>query len=210
MRVVIPFRLLDGSGIIRSTDKGLSWATTMAAVVSNSATPTLLELSGGRLVAIGPQSLVLSSDHGVTWRVLSSRLPFTPAGFTYAHFRKAFFIWHFSCALTASEAAIMRRHVNAGAEILEHTKTLRQIAPLVLASHEWFGGAGYPHRLAGADIPLASRIIAVADAYDAMTQDRAYRIHLESSDAVAEILRCTPAQFDPEIVAAFVAVLGRH
>jgi HD-GYP domain-containing protein (c-di-GMP phosphodiesterase class II) len=43
-----------------------------------------------------------------------------------------------------------------------------------------------------------------------MTQDRAYRIHLESSDAVAEILRCTPAQFDPEIVAAFVAVLGRH
>jgi HD-GYP domain-containing protein (c-di-GMP phosphodiesterase class II) len=55
-----------------------------------------------------------------------------------------------------------------------------------------------------------SRLIAVADAYDAMTQDRAYRIRLDSSDAVAEILRCTPSQFDPQIVAAFIAVLGRH
>ena len=112
--------------------------------------------------------------------------------------------------LTPGEAAIMRQHIEIGAEILESTRTLAFAAPSVLASHEWFGGGGYPHHTAGTAIPFVSRIIAVADAYDAMTQDRAYRIHLDSPDAVAEILRCSPAQFDPEIVAAFLAVVGRH
>ena len=112
--------------------------------------------------------------------------------------------------LTPGEMAIMRRHVEMGVEILESTRSLAFAAPTVLASHEWFGGGGYPHKRAGVAIPFVSRIIAVADAYDAMTQDRAYRIRLDSSDAIAEILRCSPAQFDPEIVAAFLAVLGRH
>ena len=112
--------------------------------------------------------------------------------------------------LTAGELAIMRRHVDMGAEILESTRSLAFAAPAVRASHEWFGGGGYPRQTAGIAIPFVSRIIGVADAYDAMTQDRAYRIHLGSADAVAEILRCSPAQFDPEIVAAFLAVLGRH
>ena len=112
--------------------------------------------------------------------------------------------------LTAGEMAIMRRHVEMGAEILEATRTLGHAAPNVLASHEWFGGGGYPRKLAGIAIPFVSRIVAVADAYDAMTQGRAYRIRLDSADAVAEILRCSPAQFDPEIVGAFLAVLGRH
>ena len=112
--------------------------------------------------------------------------------------------------LTAGELTIMRRHVDMGAEILESTRSLAFAAPAVRASHEWFGGGGYPRQTAGIAIPFVSRIIAVADAYDAMTQDRAYRIHLGSADAVAEILRCSPAQFDPEIVAAFLAVLGRH
>jgi HD-GYP domain-containing protein (c-di-GMP phosphodiesterase class II) len=62
----------------------------------------------------------------------------------------------------------------------------------------------------GTRIPLMNRIIAVADAYDAMIQDRVYRMRVESSDAVAEILRCTPSQFEPEIVHAFIAVLSRH
>ena len=65
-------------------------------------------------------------------------------------------------------------------------------------------------KAAGTAIPFISRLIAIADAYDAMTQDRSYRMRLDSSDAVAEILRCSPEQFDPEIVAAFIAVLGRH
>jgi HD-GYP domain-containing protein (c-di-GMP phosphodiesterase class II) len=83
-------------------------------------------------------------------------------------------------------------------------------AASVRASHEWFGGGGYPLRSAGTAIPFVSRIIAVADAYDAMTQDRSYRVRCDASDAVSELLRCSPAQFDPEIVAAFLAVLGRH
>jgi putative nucleotidyltransferase with HDIG domain len=112
--------------------------------------------------------------------------------------------------LTTGEIAIMRQHVEVGMEILQATQTLADAAPIVGASHEWFGGCGYPWQLAGSDIPLASRIISVVDAYDAMTQHRAYRVNLDSSDAVAELLRCCPAQFDPEVVAAFLAVLGRH
>jgi putative two-component system response regulator len=112
--------------------------------------------------------------------------------------------------LTRGEASIIQRHVEIGAEILESTWSLAAAAPWVRASHEWFGGGGYPSQVEGADIPIASRLIAVADAYDAMTQDRAYRMRLDSADAVAEILRCSPSQFDPQIVAAFLAVLGRH
>jgi putative nucleotidyltransferase with HDIG domain len=112
--------------------------------------------------------------------------------------------------LTRGEMAIMRRHVDMGAEILEATRTLAFAAPAVRASHEWFAGGGYPLGIGGTAIPFVSRIIAVADAYDAMTQDRAYRVRLDSSDAVAEILRCAPAQFDPEIVRTFLSVLGRH
>lgn len=112
--------------------------------------------------------------------------------------------------LTPGEMAIMRRHVDVGAEILAATQTLRGAAPLVLASHEWFGGGGYPRKLAGAEIPLGSRIIAVVDSYDAMTTTRAYRLGQNSTDAVAELLRCCPAQFDPNVVHAFLAVLGKH
>jgi len=112
--------------------------------------------------------------------------------------------------LTCGETAIMRRHVDAGVEILAATNDLAEAAPIVHASHEWFGGSGYPRQLAGLAIPLASRVIAVADAYDAMTQDRFYRTHLDSADAVGEMLRCCPRQFDPEVVRAFLTVLGRH
>ena len=111
--------------------------------------------------------------------------------------------------LAPGEHAIMRKHVDAGAEILARTRTLQDVAPIVFASHEWFGGDGYPRKLAGHAIPLASRILAIADAYDAMTHDRQYRARLDSCDAVAEILRCCPTQFDPEIVTAFLSMLSR-
>jgi putative two-component system response regulator len=111
---------------------------------------------------------------------------------------------------TAGEMAIMRRHVGVGAEILKSTRTLSPAAALVMASHEWFSGGGYPLRLAGSDIPLSSRIIAVVDAYDAMTQDRVYRVRLDSADAIAELLRCQRSQFDPDVVAGFLAAISRH
>jgi putative nucleotidyltransferase with HDIG domain len=112
--------------------------------------------------------------------------------------------------LTAGEAAIMRRHVDVGAEILGSVSTLSDAAPLVLASHEWFGGGGFPLKLAADDIPIESRIIAAVDAYDVMTHDRGARGHVDSSDAINELLRCCPVQFDPRVVAALLAVLGRH
>jgi HD-GYP domain-containing protein (c-di-GMP phosphodiesterase class II) len=112
--------------------------------------------------------------------------------------------------LTPGEAAIVRRHVDVGADVLASTRTLGDAALAVRASHEWFGGGGYPRNVAGANIPIASRVIAVVDAYDAMTQDRAYRRHVDSSDAIAELLRCCPAQFDPQVVAAFLTVRGKH
>ncbi len=112
--------------------------------------------------------------------------------------------------LTEGEIAIMRQHADMGAELLGGAQTLAGAADAVFASHEWYGGGGYPRALAGTAIPLASRIIAVVDAYDAMTQDRAYRVRFDSSDAIAELLRCSPSQFDPDVVAAFLAVLVRH
>jgi response regulator RpfG family c-di-GMP phosphodiesterase len=112
--------------------------------------------------------------------------------------------------LTSGELAIMRRHVDLGAEILEATGVLAPIARLVLTSHEWFNGGGYPRRLSGMEIPLATRIITVVDAYDAITQDRSYRLGTHRQDAIAELLRCTPTQFDPDIVTAFLSVLATH
>jgi putative nucleotidyltransferase with HDIG domain len=112
--------------------------------------------------------------------------------------------------LTPGEMAIMRQHVDVGAEILDATRTLDHAADAVRASHEWFGGGGYPRKTAGEAIPLASRIIGAVDAYDAMTQDRAYTGRFDSSDGIAELLRCCPTQFDPRVVNAFLAVLGRH
>ena len=112
--------------------------------------------------------------------------------------------------MTAGELAVMKRHADAGADILEATDTLGAIAPMVRSSHEWFGGGGYPATLAGRAIPLGSRIIAISDAYDAMTQTRSYRAHLGRHEAVAELLRCSPTQFDPDLVVAFLTMIGRN
>jgi len=113
-------------------------------------------------------------------------------------------------SLAPGEQAIMRRHVEAGAEILSCAPALASIAPIVLASHEWFGGGGYPRQLAGVAIPLASRIIGVVDAYDTMMDPGRQRTSVEPAGAVSELLRCGGTQFDPEALAAFLAVLGKH
>ena len=79
----------------------------------------------------------------------------------------------------------------------------------VRASHVRWDGAGYPDLLAGENIPLGARIVAVADAFDAMTSDRPYRTALPETDALAELRRCAGTQFDPAVVDAFCGACAR-
>jgi HD-GYP domain-containing protein (c-di-GMP phosphodiesterase class II) len=103
----------------------------------------------------------------------------------------------------------MRRHTLIGERIVAAAPAMEHVAKLIRASHERYEGGGYPDGLGGEDIPLGSRIIAVCDAYDAMTSSRPYRHGLSSADAVAELQRCAGTQFDPLVVNAFCAVWQR-
>lgn len=109
--------------------------------------------------------------------------------------------------LTDEEMDEMRRHSEIGASILEVHEAMSDIAQIVRHHHERWDGMGYPDRLAGGDIPLGGRIIAVADAFSAMTNDRIYRPALSLDRAWAELRVHTGTQFDPEIVAAFEQVV---
>jgi putative nucleotidyltransferase with HDIG domain len=117
-------------------------------------------------------------------------------------------VLHKPGALTDEEWADIRRHSEIGARILSHAG-LPDIATWVLAHHERWAGGGYPHGTAGEDIPLEARILAVADAYEAMTAVRPYRRFPLTHDAArAELLAGSGSQFDPAVVDAFLAILG--
>ena len=105
--------------------------------------------------------------------------------------------------LTQSEYEVFKRHPAYGREILDPIKFLGPVIPGVHLHHERWDGRGYPIGLSGKDIPLIARIIAVADTYDAMTSDRAYRRALPHEVTVSEIERCSGTQFDPDIAATF-------
>jgi diguanylate cyclase (GGDEF)-like protein len=109
--------------------------------------------------------------------------------------------------LTPPERLVLERHPQIGFRMLE-SLGVEPVADWVLHHHERWDGMGYPDELAGVEIPLGARIIFVADAYDAMTSDRAYRGRLTPQAAIAELERCAGTQFDPEIVAAFARELG--
>jgi putative two-component system response regulator len=109
--------------------------------------------------------------------------------------------------LTESEMAEMRRHSEIGAAILEVHEAMADIAQIVRHHHERWDGRGYPDALVGTGIPLGGRIIAVADAFSAMTSDRIYRPALSLERAWAELHAHAGTQFDPEIVAAFEEVV---
>lgn len=81
---------------------------------------------------------------------------------------------------------------------------------LVRSSHERWNGTGYPDGLAGEQIPLGARIVAVCDAFDALTTDRPYRAAQPRDAALTELQRCASTQFDPRVVAAFAAALHQH
>ena len=110
--------------------------------------------------------------------------------------------------LDDAEAAFMQRHTVIGERIVAAAPALMSIAPLVRSSHERVDGRGYPDGLSGAEIPLASRIVAVCDAFDAMVSGRHYRDPVAHADATAELRRCAGTQFDPSVVEAFSAVVA--
>jgi diguanylate cyclase (GGDEF)-like protein len=109
--------------------------------------------------------------------------------------------------LSEEEWKLIRRHVEFSETILRGTAHLADVVPAVAAHHEWFDGSGYPRRLKGRRIPVTARILAVADAYAAMTNDRPYRPAMSSDQAIAELRRAAGTQFDPRVVEAFVGVL---
>jgi diguanylate cyclase (GGDEF)-like protein len=108
------------------------------------------------------------------------------------------------------EWSFMRRHPLIGERILLAAPALRPVARLVRSSHERWDGGGYPDGLRGDEIPLGARVVAVCDAFDAMTTERPYREPISESEAVEELRRCAGTQFDPMVVDAFCRVLARE
>jgi HD-GYP domain-containing protein (c-di-GMP phosphodiesterase class II) len=110
-------------------------------------------------------------------------------------------------ALTEDEWQQMRQHCEIGHRIASSVPDLAPIAEHILKHHEWWDGRGYPLGLSGEDIPLPCRILAIVDAYDAMTRDRPYRKAMSSEEAIGELRRCAGSQFDPELVELFIQLL---
>lgn len=109
--------------------------------------------------------------------------------------------------LTSEEWQKIRMHPEIGASILTQTGFLDDIVPIVKHHHERYAGGGYPDpALKDKDIPLGSRIISVADAFDAMTSDRPYRKAMTFEEAGEELKKCAGSQFDPEVVKAFLSL----
>jgi len=112
--------------------------------------------------------------------------------------------------LNNDEKQIMRTHCEIGYNVLRRIPFLRDAAEIVLAHQEFFDGTGYPRGLRGEQIPLGARIFSIADALDAMISDRPYRRALPMAHAKEEIRRCAGTQFDPKIVAVFLAIRDQH
>ena len=108
--------------------------------------------------------------------------------------------------LEPAELEEIRTHPERGVELLNGDETLQEAIECVLHHHERWDGGGYPHGLAGDEIPVEARIIAVADAYDAMTSHRPYRAALSHEEAIVEVRRCAGSQFDPHVAHAFLAL----
>jgi diguanylate cyclase (GGDEF)-like protein len=111
--------------------------------------------------------------------------------------------------LAASEWRVVTEHPKIGQVVLEQAGALRDAATIVLHHHEWYDGRGYPHGLAGGEIPVGARIVSIVDAYEAMVAGRPYRGAISHEEAIAELRRQAGIQFDPELVEVFAEVFAR-
>jgi putative nucleotidyltransferase with HDIG domain len=112
--------------------------------------------------------------------------------------------------LSAQERALLREHPELGAQILQANPFLDRLIPAVRHHHERWDGTGYPDQLAGENIPLAARIIGVAEAYDVMLRRQAYQVIRTPQEAMAELQHGAGTQFDPTLVRVLLTVLTRQ
>ncbi len=112
-------------------------------------------------------------------------------------------------ALSSAEWRTVVQHPRIGQVILEQAAALKDAVPIILHHHERYSGHGYPFGLRGNDIPLGARIVAIADAYDAMIHDRPYKRAMSHENAIKELRRHAGTQFDPEMVAVFCDLFAR-
>ncbi len=119
-------------------------------------------------------------------------------------------VLHKPSQLTSEEYEYVKSHAVIGADLLETCPSLRHLAPFVRHHHEWWNGFGYPDRLRSEQIPLASRILSVSDAVEAMASDRPYHRANSLSEIIVELRRCSGSQFDPAVVDALIRVIERE
>lgn len=112
--------------------------------------------------------------------------------------------------LTPQEFETIKKHPELGYKILSPVTMLAPVAPMVLYHQEWFNGKGYPEGLHGEEIPLGARIVAIIDAWGAMTSHRPWRPALTKEEAVREIKKGAGTQFDPRVVDAFISAIERQ
>jgi diguanylate cyclase (GGDEF)-like protein/PAS domain S-box-containing protein len=113
-------------------------------------------------------------------------------------------------SLTKDEYDIIKTHTESGYKILKAADEFSDLANHALFHHEWWDGSGYPKGIKGKDIPLFSRIISVADAFEAMTADRPYRSKMSTNEAIEELKKSAGTQFDPQIVKVFLKYLEKN
>jgi len=119
-------------------------------------------------------------------------------------------ILHNRGALPPDGLQFVLEHPIGGEVILKPVGSLARLCPIVRHHHERFDGEGYPDRLKGEEIPIAARILAVADSFDAMISARAYKPTRTREEAIKELIRCKGTQFDPQCVDVFVAYLAEN
>lgn len=164
---------------------------------------------GGHASKVADYAVAIAEDLGLAAERMG---PLREAGFLHDIGKIAISeaVLHKPARLTAEEYEYVKTHAALGGEFLETCRGLRHLSPFVRHHHERWDGQGYPDLLAGDNIPLEARILAVCDAVEAMASDRPYRKGMSLDEVIAEVKRCASTQFDPSVAASFVRVAERE